>query len=88
MRRSGCIIDDSTDELTELEFRRNYSKYRADFLGLTITPTLNCNFRCQYCFEEHKVGNMDQHTQDALIQFISKRVQSIKKLSILKRENL
>lgn len=46
MKSSGCLIDDYVEELERLEFYRNLAKYDATNFGLTIAPTLDCNFRC------------------------------------------
>lgn len=54
--------------------RRTYSKY---ILGLTIVPTLACNFSCHYCFEENKrVTTMNKTTEDAIISFINSHLES------------
>lgn len=83
MKNSGCIVDDSLQEIDEVEFKRNSFKYQTNSLGLTITPTLNCNFRCQYCFENHIIGNMSVDTQEALLKFITAQLSTIKKLNIV-----
>ncbi len=70
MRDSGCFIEDSVDELRLLEFYKNASKYDKTSLALTIAPTLECNFRCKYCFEKHKQGVMSEETQDALVSLV------------------
>lgn len=36
-------------------------------VGLTICPTMGCNFDCPYCFENHKMGKMSQKTQDDVV---------------------
>lgn len=83
MKNSGCIVDDSVLEVDEVEFKRNSFKYQTNALGLTITPTLNCNFRCQYCFENHIKGNMSVETQEALLNFIKAQLSTIKKLNVV-----
>lgn len=45
MKISGCIVEDDVDELERLKFFRNISKYDTTKFGLTVAPTLDCNFR-------------------------------------------
>lgn len=37
---------------------------------LTIAPTMNCNFGCDYCFETHARGQMSPAVRAALIELI------------------
>ena len=73
MKSSGCLVEDDVDELERLEFYRNLAKYDMTNFGLTIAPTLDCNFRCKYCFETHPKGKMSSETQAALIKFVESR---------------
>lgn len=82
MKTSGCIIDDDVDELSRLEFYRNIAKYDTTRLGLTIAPTLDCNFRCKYCFERHPKGVMSEEVQSALLKFVENRLHSVRNFSV------
>ena len=82
MKFSGCIIEDDVDELKQIQFYRNQSKYDRSSFGLTIAPTLACNFRCKYCFEQHRSGIMSEDTQNALIEFVKAYTQSAKEFSV------
>jgi uncharacterized protein len=82
MKSSGCLIDDDVDELERLEFYRNLSKYDMTNFGLTIAPTLDCNFRCKYCFETHPKGKMSSETQVALVNFVEQRLERAKNFSV------
>ena len=82
MKSSGCLIDDDIDELERLEFYRNLSKYDVTNFGLTIAPTLDCNFRCKYCFETHPKGKMNYETQAALVKFVEERLTRAKTFSV------
>lgn len=83
MKSSGCLVEDDVDELERLEFYRNLEKYDMTNLGLTIAPTLDCNFRCKYCYETHPKGKMSSETQAALIKFVEKRLEQVKNFSVM-----
>lgn len=36
-------------------------------IGLTICPTMGCNFDCPYCFEDHVAGKMSPDVQDDVV---------------------
>lgn len=82
MKSSGCLVEDDVDELERLEFYRNLSKYDMTNFGLTIASTLDCNFRCKYCFETHPKGKMNSETQAALVNFVESRLERAKNFSV------
>ena len=82
MKLSGCIIEDTVDEVKQIEFYRNLSKYDKSSLALTLAPTLACNFRCTYCYENHGNKVMGEKVQDEIIDFIKSEIKNIKNLSI------
>ena len=81
MKSSGCLVDD-VDESEQLEFYRNLAKYDVTNFGLTIAPTLDCNFRCKYCFETHPKGKMTSETLAALVKFVESRLARAKNFSV------
>ena len=61
-------------KLMELRYQRNAACFTTAKLGLTICPTLACNFGCLYCFEQKQndATVMSDETIEALIEFIRK----------------
>jgi len=64
------LVEDGVDEVAQLHADVIKDRFRTDHLLLTIAPTLDCNFRCDYCFEEHLKVQMSTRVQDELVAFI------------------
>lgn len=71
---SGFIIDDDRDELAEIKHLYWQAKFDATTLHITIMTTMDCNFRCIYCFEKHKEIYMSDHTIDIVQRMIDKKL--------------
>lgn len=50
------------------------ARYGNQMAKVTIMPTLNCNFRCWYCYEEHFNSKMDEKSVEATIKFCKKLI--------------
>jgi uncharacterized protein len=68
LTRLGFLVDDDTDELALLEAAYRAARDDRTRLALTIAPTVNCNFRCTYCYQEHPETKMAAAVQDALVE--------------------
>lgn len=85
MIEAGVIIDDDVDEpqkllnlISEMEDNRN------EYI-LHINPTLDCNFRCRYCYENHLPGSvMSGNTINATRSFISDLLDSRSEIKVLR----
>ena len=79
------ICNKDLDESELLNHGYNKVRYSHSYLGLTIAPTMECNFKCHYCYEEgHRRNTMTQEIQDSLINFIESHLKNgIKHLSIV-----
>ncbi len=69
---NGFVVEDGVSELDMIRYDMLRTRFGNRSLVLTITPTLNCNFGCQYCYEKDVVQNqyMSEETQNAIIQYI------------------
>jgi uncharacterized protein len=77
---NGFVLQDTVDE------EESIAKLEQDMsspytLSLVILPTENCNFRCVYCYEEHKNNMMQDDGYQAILRYIKSRTQ-LKYLSI------
>ena len=64
--KCGYLLPAGVDEKFLIKTNLMLGRYNKSLLSLTIAPTMACNFRCIYCFEQGHYGNrlMDQATQD------------------------
>lgn len=72
--RSESILTTEEEDIEYVEtliLNNNIQNYSTHTIGLTILPTIDCNLRCPYCFEESKPhGLMSKKTADKLVEFI------------------
>jgi len=82
-REQGLLIPKAFDELEYLKQQHEQAKFvPTEVLSLTICPTLNCNFRCTYCYQRHPAGVMGQEIEDRIINYVRHYPPLLKQLFI------
>ncbi|WP_432403368.1 radical SAM protein [Wukongibacter sp. M2B1] len=79
---NGMIVHDDIDELEKVSYLMNKTKYQDRIFFLVIVPTLNCNFRCSYCYEERKDLRMNDQIIENIVDYVRKVSKKIKMLHI------
>lgn len=82
LKEGGFIVDDNRDERLEFIQTVVQSNNHTNSFHIIINPTLMCNFRCWYCYEEHKLSKMGIETIDHIRKFIHNLVIQKKNLTI------
>jgi uncharacterized protein len=80
--KAGFLIPDEQDEIELIRKIHVGLKRRQRTLGLTIMPTLDCNFRCGYCFSYTRPERMRPEIQEALLQFVEGKLGEAERLSV------
>ena len=82
--KCGYLLPAGVDEKFLITTSMMFARYSKNSLSLTIAPTMACNFRCIYCFEQGHYGNsmMDEETQELLMKFIKSRLDGVKMVHI------
>lgn len=82
-QRTG-VLSKYTDEEFDRLYLLNWTKMQAQnhYMNLTIAPTMNCNFRCSYCFEKNfrNTKMMDLSLTQKIIDFAKER--KVKRLNV------
>lgn len=66
---SNYICDDSLIEENQILTANKLHRYSNDFARITILPTINCNFKCWYCYESHIESVMTPENMNAVFTF-------------------
>jgi len=79
------IVPSDKDEVEEVLKCWKEEDNDSDFLSIIVLPTLDCNLRCWYCYEEHNVGTvMKEDVLERIRKLIDVRTSSteLKRLNI------
>ena len=82
LKEGKFAIPDDFDETAFLKVVTNVKRFESRVLGLTITPTLECNFACIYCYENHMNVTMNTETITALKDFLQRQTKDISGLGV------
>lgn len=71
------LVPDNFDEKKWAKHIYNSINYADETLGLTITPTMKCNFKCIYCCEcdDAKTNDMTMKTAEEIVLWLKKLVE-------------
>lgn len=71
LKKNEFLIEDHVDELQKVKDLRKKVDFDETKYELVINPTMNCNFKCWYCYESHIKGSkMDSETMLKIINHI------------------
>ncbi len=83
LKKNGFIVPSECDELKNALMPLLQSQPPSPWLGITIAPTMACNFNCAYCFEDKSsVRMMTTDTTNKVVSFIASHLEGVKQLSL------
>lgn len=82
LRDRGFLVKAGTDELRRIRLGFGQQHYRNDVLQLILLASEDCNFRCEYCYEDFARGTMQPWVRGAIKRLVERRLDGLKSLSI------
>lgn len=78
----GFLVDINENEIENVkQLAQKVDKEDDSFFHLTINPTMNCNFKCWYCYETHiKDSKMSLFTVNSITKLIDNLIEEKKEL--------
>lgn len=78
----NAIVDDAVDEVQQVRDMIRSVDNDDTCFQLHVNPTVDCNFRCWYCYEDHKKGSrMDEKTVKSVKRLIDNILDEHKQLT-------
>lgn len=71
---AGIYVTADKDEVADYLCEARKVENNAAYSRLIINPTINCNFKCWYCYEKHYPSQMLPKTIEAVNKYISKEL--------------
>ncbi len=73
---NGFIIPDEIDELDVIRSRNKMAAFQSRAFDLTLLPSLDCNLRCWYCYEDHvRNSRMGREVQDSVVKMVRNKIE-------------
>ncbi|MBL6956366.1 MAG: SPASM domain-containing protein [Chlorobium phaeobacteroides] len=70
LRQKGFFVEDPVREREGVASRFERRRKSGGHLGLTIAPTLDCNFSCPYCYERPERFTMSPETVSRIAEYV------------------
>lgn len=82
LAKQGIIVNNTKDEIEKIKYLFNKTKYQEGTFVLVISPTIECNFGCPYCFEERRHETWDEKLRENLLRFVDEISKKVKILQV------
>lgn len=78
----GYLVRKGVDEYRQFQQLFGQQHYRTDALELILMPSEDCNFRCEYCYEDFARGTMIPDVREGIKNLVRKRIKKLNRLHI------
>ena len=78
----GFLVKEGTDEYRRFQLGFGQQHYRTDRLELILLSSEDCNFRCEYCYEDFPRGTMEPWVRAGVKKVVERSLSRLRSLSI------
>jgi len=82
LRKKGFVVEEEADEYRIFQHFFGQYTYRSDALELMLLSSEDCNFRCEYCYEDFERGTMLPWVREAVKRLVAERAPRLRFLNI------
>jgi uncharacterized protein len=76
------IVPDDYDEFSRAQKYCKMILRNNNVLSLIIMPTMACNFRCSYCYENHKTTVLTEKVKENIVSYIANHINRFDSIEI------
>ena len=78
----GFLLREGSDEYRQIQLAFGQEHYKTDRLELMLLASEDCNFRCQYCYEEFARGTMVPAVRAGVKRLVEQRLDGLRNLVV------
>jgi uncharacterized protein len=79
---NGFMVPKGTNEYRKVQLAFGQQHYRQDILELILLSSEDCNFRCNYCYEDFKRGTMLPSVREGIKNMVERRAPHLRQLTV------
>lgn len=82
LANQGFLINDGTDEISLLAELHSQARHDNTLFSATVELTEACNFRCLYCYQNHRPQHLDNGAARRVTLYLLKRMSEVRHIHV------
>ena len=79
---NGFLVPKGTNEYRKVQLSFGQTHYRQDLFELILLASEDCNFRCNYCYEDFARGTMLPSVREGVKKMVERRAPHLRQLTV------
>ena len=82
LEERGYLVRDNVEEIRRVQYDFGSKQHRTDRLELILLASEDCNFRCNYCYEDFEKGTMLPEVREGVKNLALSRIANLESMSV------